>query len=99
MTSVPTVHPGDMVFWHCDAIHSVEQEHSGKGDSSVMYIPAVPRCKQNEDYVKRQAENFWKGQPPPDFPQGKTEIEFKGVGRPEDITYPMGKRAMGIQVN
>jgi len=61
-----------------------------------MYIPAVPRCKQNEDYVKRQAENFWKGQPPPDFPQGKTEIDFKGVGRPEDITYPAGKRAMGI---
>ena len=25
MTSVPAVKPGDMVFWHCDVVHSVEQ--------------------------------------------------------------------------
>lgn len=34
MTSVPKVHPGDMVFWHCDVVHSVELEHTGKGDSA-----------------------------------------------------------------
>jgi hypothetical protein len=27
---------------HCDMIHAVEGYHGGKGDSSVMYIPAVP---------------------------------------------------------
>lgn len=36
MTSVPTVSPGDMVFWHCDVVHSVEQEHMGQNDSSGL---------------------------------------------------------------
>ena len=27
---------------HCDLIHAVEGEHSGVGDSSVLYIPAAP---------------------------------------------------------
>ena len=34
MISVPTVRPGDMVFWHCDVVHSVEREHTGRNDSS-----------------------------------------------------------------
>ncbi|KAJ7710084.1 hypothetical protein B0H14DRAFT_3641410 [Mycena olivaceomarginata] len=28
MTSVPAVNPGDTVFWHCDVVHSVEEEHT-----------------------------------------------------------------------
>lgn len=36
MISIPKVEPGDMVFWHCDEIHSVEDIHTGKGDSSGM---------------------------------------------------------------
>ena len=34
MVSVPKVFPGDMVFWHCDVVHSVEREHTGRNDSS-----------------------------------------------------------------
>ena len=34
MTSVPAVNPGDAVFWHCDVVHSVEQEHTGSEDSA-----------------------------------------------------------------
>ena len=34
MTSVPEVQPGDMVFWHCDVVHSVEEEHKGDEDSA-----------------------------------------------------------------
>ena len=34
MTSVPKVNPGDMVFWHCDVVHSVEREHTGLEDSA-----------------------------------------------------------------
>jgi hypothetical protein len=34
MTSVPAVNPGDTVFWHCDIVHSVEQEHTGSEDSA-----------------------------------------------------------------
>ena len=38
MVSVPAVQPGDMVFWHCDVVHSVEQEHKGNEDSAGMWI-------------------------------------------------------------
>lgn len=34
MVSIPKVQPGDMVFWHCDGLHSVEDVHYGEGDSS-----------------------------------------------------------------
>lgn len=27
---------------HCDVVHAVEAQHNGTGDSSVLYIPAVP---------------------------------------------------------
>ena len=54
MTSVPEVHPGDMVFWHCDVIHAVETEHIGKEDSAVMYIPAVPLTPQNARSEERR---------------------------------------------
>ena len=27
---------------HTDVVHAVEGEHNGAGDSSVLYIPAVP---------------------------------------------------------
>ncbi len=42
MTSVPKVKPGDAVFWHCDVIHSVEEEHTGKEDSAGETIPVSP---------------------------------------------------------
>ncbi|KZT07579.1 DUF1479-domain-containing protein [Laetiporus sulphureus 93-53] len=98
MVSVPKVCPGDMVFWHCDVVHAVEKEHIGNGDSAVMYIPAVPLTPQNAAYVERQKERFVQGLPPPDFPPGKGEIDYAGVGRPEDIESPVGKRAMGFAI-
>ncbi|OSX58833.1 hypothetical protein POSPLADRAFT_1184529 [Postia placenta MAD-698-R-SB12] len=98
MVSVPKVNPGDMVFWHCDVVHAVEKEHTGKGDSAVMYIPAVPLTPQNAAYVSRQKENFVKGIPPPDFPPGHGEGDYAGVGRPDDLNSPVGKRAMGFSI-
>ncbi|KAG6853316.1 hypothetical protein C0991_005242 [Blastosporella zonata] len=41
MLSVPKVYPGDTVFWHCDVIHSVEEEHMGSEDSSGSSLPFV----------------------------------------------------------
>ncbi|KAF8886070.1 DUF1479-domain-containing protein [Gymnopilus junonius] len=96
MTSVPKVHPGDAVFWHCDVIHAVEEEHTGGGDSAVIYIPAVPLTPTNQEYVERQAATFLKGKCPPDMPQGLGEAEFVGVARLEDIISEAGKRAMGL---
>lgn len=64
----------------------------------VMYIPAVPLTPMNADYVRRQKERFVQGLPPPDFPPGKGESEYAGVGRPEDIDSPVGKQAMGLAI-
>ncbi|CCM02223.1 uncharacterized protein FIBRA_04303 [Fibroporia radiculosa] len=81
-----------------DVVHAVEKEHTGTGDSAVMYIPAVPFTPQNAAYVARQKENFVKGIAPPDFPATNGEGSYAGVGRPEDIESPIGKRAMGFAI-
>jgi hypothetical protein len=41
MLSVPKVYPGDTVFWHCDVVHAVEQEHTGNNDSAGMSSPLI----------------------------------------------------------
>ena len=45
------VRPGDMVFWHCDAVHAVEPRHQGKEDASVFFISACPRTPNNLRYI------------------------------------------------
>ncbi|KDR78729.1 hypothetical protein GALMADRAFT_137740 [Galerina marginata CBS 339.88] len=99
MTSVPKVLPGDAVFWHCDVVHSVESEHTGTGDSAVMYIPALPLTPHNQDYVDRQKVTFLEGRVPPDFPKGPGEAGFTGVAGLEDLLSEAGKRAMGLSNN
>ncbi|KAG1737148.1 uncharacterized protein EDB91DRAFT_491525 [Suillus paluster] len=98
MTSVPKVNPGDMVFWHCDVVHSVEQEHTGSCDSAVMYIPAVPQTPQNTAYVKKQAETFLAGTNPPDFAKDGTGFPYIGLGVDADVVQPISRIAMGLPV-
>ncbi|KAJ3560096.1 hypothetical protein NP233_g11059 [Leucocoprinus birnbaumii] len=98
MISVPQVSPGDAVFWHCDVIHSVEEEHTGTEDSAVMYIPAVPFTEQNADYVQRQKDCFLKAERPPDFPKGPAEAGFVGVATVNDVDNDLGRRAMGLPI-
>ncbi|KDR78730.1 hypothetical protein GALMADRAFT_244254 [Galerina marginata CBS 339.88] len=93
MTSVPKVFPGDTVFWHCDVVHSVETEHTGQGDSAVMYIPAIPLTPQNQEYIERQKVTFLEGQVPPDFPKGSDQAVVAGL---EDVISVAGRRAMGL---
>ncbi|KAJ3730940.1 hypothetical protein DFJ43DRAFT_1189621 [Lentinula guzmanii] len=97
MTSVPKVMPGDTVFWHCDVVHSVELEHTGKDDSAVMYIPAMPTTPMNKAYVERQKESFLQGVSPPDFP--KSSQNFVGIGRSTDFLSPIGLQAMGLPIS
>jgi len=99
MTSVPKVLPGDTVFWHCDVVHAVEREHTGNGDSAVMYIPALPLTPHNQDYVDRQKVTFLEGKIPPDFPKGPDEAGFVGIASSEDVISEAGKRAMGLLNN
>lgn len=61
-----------------------------------MYIPAAPVCPQNTEYVARQAKLFEKGCPPPDFPQGRTELDYKLHAELGDIKSDLARRAMGL---
>ena len=97
MTSIPSVEPGDMVLWHCDLVHAVESVHAGAGDSSVMYIPAVPLTQQNWEYVRAQREEFVQGIPPADFPGGKGESLFVERGQPGDVHGSEARRAMTLE--
>ncbi len=98
MVSIPQVHPGDMVFWHCDAIHAVDPVHRGQSDSSVFYIPAAPLCQVNIDYLAQQRHSFEHGIPPPDFPGGEGESRHVGRAIPENINTLEGRRAMGFEL-
>ncbi|MEM8540974.1 MAG: YbiU family protein, partial [Pseudomonadota bacterium] len=40
LVSIPTVNPGDTVWWHPDIIHSVADEHAGNDYANVIYIGA-----------------------------------------------------------
>ncbi|KIM39352.1 hypothetical protein M413DRAFT_29510 [Hebeloma cylindrosporum] len=94
--SGPKVKLGHAVFWHCDVVHSVEEEHTGTEDSAVMYIPAVPLTPQNAGYIKRQKESFLHGQRPPDFGKGRGEEGYIGVADINDVLSQVGQRAMGL---
>ncbi|KAK4626527.1 hypothetical protein CLAFUW4_04603 [Fulvia fulva] len=100
MVHVPRVNPGDYVSWHCDTIHAVDSVHAGKGDSSVMYIPACPLTVSNAEFVARQRQAFLEGTPSPDFGGGKGESEH--LGRPgvqdvEKVNPVEGMRAFGLK--
>ncbi|OAA45422.1 DUF1479 domain protein [Metarhizium rileyi] len=99
MVHVPEIKPGDFVAWHCDTIHSVDKVHSGRGDSSVLYIPVCPVTDINAAYIARQRQAFRDGTPGPDFPGG--EGESRHIGRPtEDMlrswTDDRGRQAFGL---
>ncbi|KAJ4490756.1 hypothetical protein J3R30DRAFT_3667074 [Lentinula aciculospora] len=97
MTAIPTVEPGDQVYWHCDVVHAVEYEHKGTTDSSVMYIPAVPLTMHNASYLRDQRIHFQQGLPAPDFPGGEGESNFFSRGNEEDISTTPGRKAYGFE--
>ncbi|CZR55132.1 related to DUF1479 domain protein [Phialocephala subalpina] len=99
MVSVPDVRPGDYVAWHCDTVHAVDRIHSGKGDSSVLYIPVCPLTEANARYLGIQREAFESGTPGPDFPGGAGESQHVGRMKRGDIEKAGGEeglRAMGL---
>lgn len=97
MTSIPRVQPGDMVLWHCDAVHSVESKHAGKTDSSVLYIPAIPTTKVNWQYILAQRSCFHQGLPPPDFPGGQGEQQYKERATPDTVFGTKARRSLALE--
>jgi hypothetical protein len=95
LSSIPLVEPGDTIFWHCDVIHAVENEHRGSGYSNVMYIPSAPGCAKNSFYLERQAVSFLTGKTPPDFPADNFEVNFVGRGTAAELDE-RGRAQLGI---
>lgn len=86
ISSIPNMEAGDAVFWHCDVIHAVENEHLGEMDSNVMYIAAAPWCEKNAAYLARQWPAFVEGRSPPDFAADDFEVDFDGRATPDLLT-------------
>jgi len=95
LSSIPVMEPGDTIFWHCDVIHAVENEHRGTGYSNVMYIASAPGCPKNSAYLERQAVSFLSGKTPPDFPADNFEVNFVGRGTLEHLDE-RGRSQLGI---
>ena len=95
LTSIPLMEPGDVVFWHSDVVHAVEDEHRGEGYSNVMYIGSTVGCAKNTAYLARQAPSFLAGRTPPDFARDDFEVDFKGRATENDLTA-LGRSQFGL---
>ncbi|WP_119301215.1 DUF1479 domain-containing protein [Dongia deserti] len=95
ITPIPLVEPGDTVWWHTDIIHAVEDRHTGKGYSNVIYIGAAPYCTKNAAYLQRQKLAFLSGESAPDFSAENFEVDFEGRAQADDLTA-LGKKQMGL---
>lgn len=96
LSPIPTVEAGDTVWWHPDIVHAVEDAHTGKGYSNVIYIGAAPYCAKNAAYLTRQKEAFLRGESAPDFAAENYEIGFEGRAEPKDLSE-LGSRQMGLR--
>lgn len=83
---------------HCDSIHSVDKEHQGKSDSSVLYIPVCPMTTSNVQYLVKQREAALKYSPPPDFPNAGGVGEQGFIDQLDWNTVSIeGLQAMGMR--
>ncbi len=73
---IPTVQPGDSVWWHSDLVHGVASVQDQQGWGNVIYIPAAPMCAKNAAYARDVAERFRRGESPTDFPKEDYEVAW-----------------------
>lgn len=95
ISSIPNVVPGDSVWWHCDMIHAVAPVTDQKGWGNVMYIPAAPICKKNEEYAVSVRERFLAGQSPSDFPDEHYEANWDNRFSESQLN-DTGRRGLGL---
>ncbi|KAI1370207.1 hypothetical protein F4677DRAFT_438998 [Hypoxylon crocopeplum] len=97
MVHLPSLRPGDTVWWHSDMLHAVEVDHKGNEDTAVIYIAATPTTAINQKYIAKQLQDFREGHIPHDFRPGfdADERKLKGfIG--EDSILPDGRKAFGM---
>lgn len=96
LVPIPVVEPGDTVWWHSDVIHAVEDEHTGRGHSNVIYIGSAPWCDKNARFAERQAATFITGASAPDFAPEDYELSFEGRTRLSELSV-LGQMQMGLR--
>lgn len=95
LSSIPSVGPGDSVWWHCDLIHAVAPVTDQQGWGNVMYIPAAPWCAKNEAYAASVLEAFRAGNSPADFPAENYEAGWQGRFTEADLNA-IGRAGLGL---
>jgi hypothetical protein len=95
VSPIPSVQPGDSVWWHCDLIHSVAPVKNQQGWGNVMYIPAAPWCAKNEAYADSVREAFLSGHSPSDFPAEHYEADWPNRFSPSDLNET-GRRGLNL---
>ncbi len=95
VSSIPSVQPGDSVWWHCDMIHSVAPVTDQQGWGNVMYIPAAPWCAKNAAYADLVREAFRAGRSPFDFPTEDYEATWPNRFAESDLN-DIGRRGLGL---
>jgi hypothetical protein len=95
LTPIPTMLPGDSVWWHCDLIHSVGDVAGMQRWGNVMYIGAAPWCAKNAAYAQRQRAAFLRGGSPPDFAPEDYETAYAGRATVADLTG-IGRDQLGL---
>jgi hypothetical protein len=94
VSAIPSVKPGDSVWWHCDMIHSVAPVSNQQGWGNVMYIPAAPWCAKNADYAYLVREAFLAGNSPFDFPAENYEANWPNRFSEAELNR-IGRRGLG----
>lgn len=95
LTPIPTVEPGDTVWWHGDLIHSVDDAANRTRWGNVMYIAATPSCPRNDAYRSSMLARFEGGLSPLDFPDEHFEAEFEGRPTVADLDA-VGREHFGL---
>ena len=95
LVSIPKMNAGDTVWWHPDVVHAVEDHHTGKGYSNVVYVGSTPYCEKNLSYAKKQYVKFLEGKSPPDFAEEDYEVRYKNRAKASDLT-PLGKKQLAL---
>jgi hypothetical protein len=95
VSAIPSVKPGDSVWWHCDMIHSVAPVNDQQGWGNVMYIPSAPGCPKNNSYSALVREAFVAGNSPFDFPPEHYEASWPNRFSVGDLNET-GRRGLGL---
>lgn len=97
LSAIPSVQPGDSVWWHCDMVHAVAPVKKQQGWGNVMYIPGAPWCKKNADYAESVHKAFLLGHSPPDFPAENYEAKWCNRFQEQDLNET-GRRSLGLEM-